>query len=168
MDIPRALRRILDKADADVREENDKKDMSLQALHEEIERIIQCIETERERVVVPAQASEMDRESRGTEGSEQEEFSARNGETSTTRFLHFRDGVMKMIFRDQQVHALFSAPDSVTLQNIGHFIVIFAGLLLTNVERPGPVQEKLLNDLGRKVHAWAVDGQPRVEQTVSE
>ena len=168
MNIPQALKRILAKVDDDVREEQEKKTMSVHAIHEEIERIIQYIETAREGVVVPSQSPEMDGEPRGSQGSGQEDFSGMSDESGTMRFIHFRDKVMQMIFRNARIHELFSARDSPSLEDLGHYIVIFAGLLLVNTGRTQLTQQKLLNDLGRKVHAWAVDGQPRPEQTGSD
>jgi len=168
MEIPQALRRILAKVDKDVHEEQSKKNMSLKALHEEIERIIRYIETGRDSVVVPPQSSEIDRESRGSQGSGQEDFSAMSDESGTVRFIHSRDKVMQMIFRNARIHELFSARVSPSLEDLGHYIVIFAGLLLVNTGRTKSTQEKLMNDLGLKVHAWAVDGQPRPEQAASD
>jgi CRISPR/Cas system-associated protein Cas10 (large subunit of type III CRISPR-Cas system) len=153
MDIPQALKRILAKVDDDVREEHDKKNMSLQALHEEIERIIQYIETAREGVVPTDtrrifESDEATSEASGSSPADESQ-APRRRLTARDRYARFEDLVNRMVHDDQIViDALMT-----------HSAVPFASIIHANIDLHSLNARQVIASLGLKLRDWQVENQ---------
>ena len=159
IDIPRALKRILAKADEDVREEHDKKEMSLRILHDEIDRIIHYIETEREHVVVPADTGKIygsDEASPQASGlSPTDESQAPIPRlTARQRYERFQDLVNSMVHDDRFVRDALMTHREVPFASISHVIVQFASALLVNIDLHSLDGPTLVDSLSLKLREW--------------
>lgn len=163
MDIPQALKRILAKVDEDVREEQSKKNMSLQALHEEIERIIQYIETGRESVVPTDTgrifgSDEATPEASGSSPADESQ-APRRRLTARDRYARFQDLVNRMVHDDQIVIDALMTHSAVPFASINHAIVQFASLLLTNIDLHSLNARQVIGSLGLKLRDWQAENQ---------
>jgi hypothetical protein len=145
IDIPRALKRILAKADEDVHEEQSKKNMSLRILHEEIDRIIHYIETEREHVVVPADT--------GLSPTDESQAPIPRL-TDRQRYERFQDLVNSMVHDDRFVRDALMTHQEVPFASISHVIVQFASALLVNIDLHSLDGQTLVNSLSLKLREW--------------
>jgi hypothetical protein len=163
MDIQQALKRILAKVDDDVREEQSKKNMSLQALHEEIERIIQYIETGRESVV-PTDTGrtygpdEATPEASGSSPADESQ-APRRRLSARDRYARFQDLVTRMVHDDKFVIDALMTHGAVPFASINHAIVQFASLLLTNIDLHSLNARQVIGSLGLKLREWQVENQ---------
>jgi hypothetical protein len=153
------LKRILAKADEDFREEHDKKDMNLRILHDESDRIIHYIETEREHVRVPADTAriygsgEASPQASGVSPTDESQAPIPRL-TARQRYERFQDLVNSMVHDDRFVRDALMTHEEVPFASISHVIVQFASALLVNIELHSLDGQTLVDSLSLKLREW--------------